>query len=108
MQLGLDGLFNVLSGNGFTESQKVEEAIQEYEEENNPIIGFLRDAEVEGRFTKDVYMEYQVYCTDNHFTAYTLANFSKEIRKRLGLVAKQVRLGSQVVKKYVRDNSSSE
>ena len=108
VQLGLDGLFNVLSGNGFTESQKVEEAIQEYEEENNPIIGFLKDAEVEGRFTKDVYMEYQVYCTENHFTAYTLANFSKEIRKRLGLVAKQVRLGSQVVKKYVRESSSSE
>lgn len=104
IQIGLDGLFDVLSNNGFSESKKVEEAIQEYEEENNPIILFIKDTEIEGRFTKDVYLEYQVFCTENHYTCYTLSNFSKEIRKRLGLVAKQFRVGNEIKKRYVSEN----
>lgn len=102
IQIGLDGLFDVLSDNGFTESAKVEEAIQEYEEDNNPIILFLKDAEIVGRFTNDVYKEYQVFCLENGYSPYTLTMFSRTIRQKLGIEVKKVWAGGKTRSKYVK------
>lgn len=102
VQIGLDGLYDVLQNNGFSESQKVEDAIREYEEENNPIIMFLKDAEIVGRFTKDCYKEYQVFCAENSYTCYTLTSFTRELKRRLGVVVKNVRVNGKLVGKYVK------
>ena len=102
VQIGLDGLFDVLQDNGFTESTKVEEAIQEYEEDNNPILSFIKDAEIEGRFTNDVYKEYQVFCTENGYSPYTLTMFSRSVRQYLGLEAKKTWANGRTKTKYVR------
>lgn len=102
VQIGLDGLFDVIADNGFSESEKVEEAIQEYEEENNPIILFLKNTEIEGRFTKDCYKEYQVFCLENSYTCMTLTSFTRELKRRLGVVVKNVRVNGKLVGKYVQ------
>lgn len=101
VQIGLDGLFDVLNDNGFTESKIVNEAIQEYEEENNPIILFLKNAEVVGRFTKDVYLEYQVFCTENHYTSYTLTSFTRQLKQRLGVKVKKIWSNGKTCDMYV-------
>lgn len=103
VQIGLDGLFDVIADNGFSESDKVAEAIEEYEEENNPIILFLKNAEIVGRFTKDCYKEYQVFCAENSYTCYTLTSFTRELKRRLGVVVKNVRVNGKLVGKYVRE-----
>lgn len=102
IQIALDGLFDVLADNGFTESQKVEEAIQEYEEDNNPILLFLKDAEIEGRFTNDVYKEYQVFCNENGYTPYTLTMFTRTLKQKLGIEAKKVWANGKTRSKYVK------
>ena len=103
IQIGLDGLYDVLANNGFTESTKVEEAIEEYQEDNNPVLSFLKDAEIEGRFTSDVYKEYQVFCIENGYTPYTLTALSRSVRQYLGLKAKKVWAGGKTKSKYVRE-----
>lgn len=103
IQIGLDGLYDVLENNGFTESAKVEEAIEEYQEDNNPVLSFLKDAEIEGRFTSDVYKEYQVFCIENGYTPYTLTALSRSVRQYLGLKAKKVWAGGKTKTKYVKD-----
>lgn len=103
VQIGLDGLYDVIHDNGFSESAKVEEAIQEYEEENNPIILFIKQAEIEGRLTKDCYKEYQVFCLENGYTCYTLTMFTRQLKQRLGVKIKKVRVGNKVLDKYVID-----
>ena len=104
VQIGLDGLADVLRNNGFTESRKVEDAIQEYEEDNNPILLFIKDAEIVGRFTKDAYKEYQVFCTENGYSCYTLTMFTRQVKQRLGVTVKKVRVGNKVLDKYVLEN----
>ena len=103
IQIGLDGLYDVLANNGFTESTKVEEAIEEYQEDNNPVLSFLKDAEIEGRFTSDVYKEYQVFCIENGYTPYTLTALSRSVRQYLGLKAKKVWAGGKTKSKYVKE-----
>ena len=69
IQLGLDGLKRVLNNSGFTICDKVQEELREYSENNNPIIGFLRELDVDvdilNQPTKDVYMRYKLYCAYN-------------------------------------------
>ena len=45
IQLSLDGLKRVLDNNGFTICAKVQEEIDEYNEQNNPIVGFFKELE---------------------------------------------------------------
>lgn len=101
VQIALDGLFDVLADNAFTESEKVEEAIEEYNEENNPIISFLKDAEIVGRFTKDCYKEYQVFCLENGYTQCTFSMFTRQIKQRLNVTVKKVRMSGKTLDKYV-------
>lgn len=103
VQIGLDGLFDVIQDNGFSESQKVDDAIKEYEEENNPIILFIKQAEIIGRFTKDCYREYQVFCTENGFACSTLTSFTRQLKQRLEVKVKKVRVGNKILDKYVED-----
>ena len=101
VQIGLDGLFDVLQNNAFTESQKVEEAIREYEEDNNPILLFIKNAEIDGRFTRDVYREYQVFCTDNGYTPYTLTSLTRSLKQYLGVEVKKTWANGKTRDRYV-------
>ena len=84
----MEGLKRVIINNEFTQSVKVQDQLDEYEEENNPIIAFIADAGVdmiENEPTADVYKRYQVFCADNAMTPMSNIVFSKQINKRLGL-----------------------
>lgn len=100
--LGIEGLKRVIRNNGFTECGIVDEAISEYEIENNPILLFLQEREIDGRPTKDVYKEYQVFCLENSYTAMTKASFTRELKRKLGVVVKKGRSGSNVIDYYLK------
>lgn len=88
IRAGVEGLKRVIINNEFTQSVKVQDQLDEYEEENNPIIAFIADTGVdmiENEPTADVYKRYQVFCADNAMTPMSNIVFSKQINKRLGL-----------------------
>ena len=96
IQLGLAGLKRVRMNQGFTKSTKTAQAIQEYEEENNPIVGFIRENGKDmiiNQPTNEVYKRYQVFMADNGF-AMPVSNivFSKYINKVLGTEVKQKKI----------------
>ena len=65
IRLGLEGLKRVLRNAKFTVSKRVEGQLEEYEENNNPIIGFVEEVgldAIENEPTKDVFFKYNVYC----------------------------------------------
>lgn len=93
--LGVQGLKRVIENNQFTKSEKVQNQLNEYEEENNPIIAFIADCGVdmiENEPTNEVYKRYQVFCADNSMTPMSNIIFSKQINKRLGLEVIQRKL----------------
>ena len=106
IQLGLDGLKRVLNNSGFTICDKVQEELREYSENNNPIIGFLRELDVDvdilNQPTKDVYMRYKLYCADNGFNPMSAGEFTKYIKKAYELENPSVRVYGKVVRLYRR------
>lgn len=85
--LGIAGLKRVLANRKFSEPQKVLKELKEYEEVNNPIIGFINDNESDiiNQSTNDVYKIYAEYCLSNGMNAMSKIEFSKQIKKRLDL-----------------------
>lgn len=88
IKIGLEGLKRVLENRGFTTSDKVQKELEEYEENNNPILGFFKEVEVdqiENETTKDVYKKYNEYCLANNFTPMSNIEFSKKVNKQFDL-----------------------
>lgn len=87
IKIGLEGLKRVLKNQKFTKSDRVEKELQEYEESNNPILGFFKEItmeEVENEPTRDIYKRYQVYCSENNLQALSNIEFSKQVKAKFG------------------------
>ena len=83
--LGIEGLKRVLLNQKFTDSTRVERELEEYEESNNPIIGFFKEIgldEVENEPTRDVYKRYQVYCAENNLQPLSRIEFSRQVTRK--------------------------
>lgn len=98
IQCGLKGLKRVLSENAFTSSEKIQKQLDEYELENNPIIGFISEEGIGNILhqpTSDVYRRYQVYCQESSITAMSKYVFSKQLNKRLHLTVVQRKINGK-------------
>lgn len=106
IKLGVEGLKRVITNNEFTNSEKVQNQLNKYEEENNPIIAFIADCGVdmiENEPTNEVYKRYQVFCADNAMTPMSNIVFSKQINKRLGFKVIQKKLNNVNRKIFVKE-----
>lgn len=106
IKLGVEGLKRVITNNEFTKSEKVQGQLDEYEEENNPIIAFIADCGVdmiENEPTSDVYKRYQVFCAENSMQPMSNIVFSKQINKRLGFKVIQKKLNNVNRKIFVKE-----
>lgn len=105
IRLGVEGLKRVIINDEFTKSTKVQNQLNEYEEENNPIIAFIADSGIdmiENEPTNEVYKRYQVFCADNAMTPMSNIVFSKQINKRLGFKVIQKKLNNINRKIFVK------
>jgi putative DNA primase/helicase len=67
----------------------MQEELTEYEESNNPIIGFFREVEndeikVEDEVTSSVYRTYNEWCLSNSLQPLSHGEFSKQVKKHFG------------------------
>lgn len=88
IKLGIMGLRRVLENQDFTRSDRVDRQLEEYEEENNPIVAFLHDLEhgendIINETTADVYAKYKIFCNAANMQPMSKIVFSKQINKRL-------------------------
>ena len=82
--LGIEGLKRVLKNHRFTTGKSVQKELKEYEENNNPILLFFKEIEesdILNQPTKDIYMRYDIFCSENKFTAMSNIEFSKQVKK---------------------------
>lgn len=86
IQIGIKGLKRVLENRQFTVSDKVQKELEEYEENNNPILMFFKEEpKVENEPTKVVYRKYSEFCVANSFNPMSNIEFSKQVKKHLGM-----------------------
>lgn len=84
IQLGIQGLRRVLAEQAFTECGKVKKELQDYEENNNPILVFFKEHSPDdfvNHQTSEVYKKYNEFCIGNNFTAMSNIEFSKQVKK---------------------------
>lgn len=98
IRVGVEGLKRIIENNEFTKSEKVQEQLDEYENENNPIKAFIEESGVEtieNQPTNEVYRRYQVFCADNCMQPMSNIVFSKQVNKRLGFEVVYSRLNNK-------------
>lgn len=84
IQLGIAGLKRILKNRSFTKSEKVEKSLEEYEQNNNPVLLFFNEIDqnsIENEPTRKVYMRYTEFCIENSFTPMSNIEFSKQVKK---------------------------
>ena len=110
IRLGVQGLRRILEGNrGFTKSTQVQQQLDEYNEANNPILGFIKDTDVEVDIincpTRDVYRRYTVFCNENGFTPVGHGVFTKQLNNLLGTTSsRQVRIDNKRKRIFERES----
>lgn len=105
IRLGVEGLKRILENDEFSKSEKVQQQLDEYEEENNPIIAFISDCGVEmieNEPTADVYKRYQVFCAENSMQPMSKIVFSKQINKRLGFTTTVTKIDRKSIRIFVK------
>lgn len=98
IHISLEGLKRALS-DGFTESKKVQEEVDQFEKDNNPVLGWMENLgeETEDDLQKyvvrtpvnELYVSYDAYCYQNGFKSTSNAEFSKQLQKKFNLVPKR-------------------
>ena len=86
IQIGMEGLKRVLATQDFTKSVAVENQLDEFERDNNPILLFLdevEEREIINQETKSVYTRYDTFCYENGFTKVAMQTFSKDMKRYL-------------------------
>ena len=106
IKLGIDGLKRVLENNEFTRSDKVIDTLKEYEEENNPILGFISEeteSNIVNQSVQDVYLRYSLFCSQNQLQALSKIAFSKQICNRLSLKSVTKRIDDKIVRILIKE-----
>ncbi|HCU3073633.1 TPA: DNA primase [Clostridioides difficile] len=103
INLGLEGLKRVLKNRKFTVPDKVKKEILEYEEVNNPILGFFKEIDkIENESTKEIYRKYQEYCILNGLQPISNIEFSRQVVKKFGYEVKDKRIQGKKYKVFTR------
>ena len=110
INLGIAGLKRVLTNRQFTASSKVQKAMDEYEENNNPILGFFKECEdedfqIENEPTNKVYKRYQEYCLANSLQPMSNIEFSKQVNRILNMKIVDKWLNKKKHRIFVRADS---
>ena len=104
IRLGVEGLKRILQNQAFTQSEKVRNNLEEFEETNNPIIGFFNeypDIQIENQTNTSVYVHYVGYCNANGHHPLSKVAFSKQITKRFNVEVKPVHINGKTQRVFV-------
>ena len=104
LQIALEGLQRVLKNNGFSDSVKVQEELEKYHEKNDPLIGFIKELDLEvdviNETSKDVYTRYKIYCNDDNLTPLAHNAFSENLKRNYNIVTKTIRVDGKCKKVF--------
>lgn len=103
IRIGIEGLKQILQNRRFTKSVKVQKELDEYEEYNNPVIGFFKEQEEGYLFretTKDIYLKYSVYCSENGFQAESSNQFGRSVKSLFKVESVPRKINNKSVRFY--------
>ena len=105
IMVGVQGLKKVLSQKHFTKSSKVQKELEDYEEFNNPVIGFFKDMDEGYLFrneTKEIHLAYSAWCHENGYSPESKNQFGRTLKSLFGVESKQRTIAGKSVRMYVK------
>lgn len=108
IRVAIEGLKRVRDRDGFTASKRAKDQREQYRIENNPLLGFIADTEIDqivNHSTKEVYNAYAIYCNDNGLNAIGRQKFTRLINTQLGLKSEKRRVSGKSIPVFERDES---
>lgn len=112
IQLGLKALKNLLKERKFTTSEAMQRELEEFEETNNPVLGFFHEAErdsdikIENEPTSEVYKSYREYCIMSNLTPMSAGEFSKQVKKYYGFTIKDRKIQGKKYRIFVKEGEN--
>ena len=112
IQLGLKALKNLLKERKFTTSEAMQRELEEFEETNNPVLGFFHEAErdsdikIENEPTSEVYKSYREYCIMSNLTPMSAGEFSKQVKKYYGVTIKDRKIQGKKYRIFVKEGKN--
>lgn len=104
LRIAIEGLRRVLLNKGFTISQTGEQEKSDYMKLNNNVLEWFEyEPKIENESVTDVYMSYQVWCSQNGCMPVKKLNLSKEIHKQFGLLSKPRYINGKSVRLYTKE-----
>jgi len=104
INIGLEGLKRVLKNKQFTKSSKVKKELEEYEETNNPVIGFVKNKGLENileNTTGEVYLSYQEYCIKEGLQPLSNREFGKVLCNTYEIKSKVKKINGENERIYI-------
>lgn len=103
LNLAIDGIIRVFAQNGFTEVDRVDDILNDFLKENNNVIAFLSEFDIEGQVSSDAYNEYTYWCAQNGVSNYKIRKFNSEVRKNSDMDTVIERIGGQSSQVWRKD-----
>lgn len=104
LKIGIEGLKRIMFNKHFTKSALGEAEKDAYMKDNNNVLEWLEgEPSIENNAVSDVYLAYQVWCTQNGCGAVKKLNLTKEIKKHLGFESKIKTIQGKSVRVYARE-----
>ena len=95
LNIAIEGVVRLFAQNKFTDSDRVEQILNDYQLENNNVLAFLEDNTIEDTSTQDVYNNYVWWCAQTGVSQYKIRKFNSEIRKHSGYDTKNARINGK-------------
>ena len=103
IQLGIGALKRILENKAFTKSTAVDEQLQEYEENNHPILLFFKEEpKIENEPTNSVYRKYHEFCMANNFNPMSNIEFSKQVKRHFGYEIADKKIGGKKYRIFIK------
>lgn len=106
IQLAVAGLKRVLENQAFTSNKAVQKELEEYEENNNPILLFFKEAgedRIINESTSKCYMKYKEFCIANSFQAMSQIEFSKTVKRQFDCEIAERKIAGKRYRVFVKE-----
>lgn len=104
LKLAIGGLKRLLARKRFTDSSKVAEQLQSYEETNNPILLFIQSHRIENQVARDIYLQYATWCRENGLSPVSHINFGRILSSKNLFKTELKRIDGKVLRIYVKQD----
>lgn len=104
IQLGIAGLKRVLEDQCFTQSAAIQKQLEDFEENNNPVIAFFNEndeLEVENQSTESIFQMYLAFCLSNNYVALSKREFNKQVMRVFHVETKPCKVDGKTQRVFV-------